>query len=163
VLEFSLRTYASFLPGHADREKVMDRLHAFCYFLEGLLPRASDPRCPAALCDGIRRVESYLRDIAPEFARSDVYAQLLRARCYAASTGAVPLDVAAAEYEAEQLRAFQHASSDPRIDGGFGFGRRGERDLPFVNPVSTAFALQALSLWDGRSAPEAPLDRHMLI
>ena len=39
VLENSLRTYADFLPGHPDRPKVMDRLHAFCYFLEGLLPR----------------------------------------------------------------------------------------------------------------------------
>ena len=31
----------------------MDRLHAFCYFLEGLLPRAAESRCAAALRDGI--------------------------------------------------------------------------------------------------------------
>jgi uncharacterized protein YyaL (SSP411 family) len=41
VLESSLRSYAGFLPGHPERLKVMDRLHAFSYFLEGLLPRAA--------------------------------------------------------------------------------------------------------------------------
>ncbi len=46
---WSLRTWASFLPGHPEREQVMDRLHAFLYFLEGLLPRAGEPRCAAAL------------------------------------------------------------------------------------------------------------------
>src|SRR4051794_12415551 len=39
ALDDSLRTYASFLPGHPDRLRVMDRLHAFCYFIEGMLPR----------------------------------------------------------------------------------------------------------------------------
>ena len=97
VLETSLATYRDFLPGHPERHKVMDRLHAFSYFLEGLLPRASfDPRCAAALADGIDMVAHHLRDIAPEFARSDVFAQLLRARLYAAmparfrSTGHAP-------------------------------------------------------------------------
>src|SRR5689334_16228310 len=37
LLTDTLRTYGSFLPGHPDRIKVMDRLHAFLYFLEGLL------------------------------------------------------------------------------------------------------------------------------
>ena len=92
VLEASLRTYGDFLPGHPERPKVMDRLHAFCYFLEGLLPRAGDPRCAAALRDGIARAAWHLRDIAPEFERSDVYAQLLRVRLYADWLGAVPLD-----------------------------------------------------------------------
>ena len=41
ALERALRQYPGFLPGHPDPEKVMDRLHAFCYFLEGLLPRAT--------------------------------------------------------------------------------------------------------------------------
>jgi hypothetical protein len=30
------------------------------------------------------------------------------------------------------------------------FGRKRSEDLPFVNPVSTAFCVQALALWDDR-------------
>src|ERR1700730_12801891 len=70
ALEFSLRSGAGFLPGVSDRLKVMDRLHAFCYFLEGLLPRAEEARCAAALSDGICQVARLLREIAPEFERS---------------------------------------------------------------------------------------------
>jgi hypothetical protein len=40
-------------PGHPERPKVMDRLHAFGYFLEGLLPRASQPRCAVALAETV--------------------------------------------------------------------------------------------------------------
>jgi hypothetical protein len=173
VLGFSLRTYGSFLPGHSERNKVMDRLHAYAYFLEGLLPRAHDPLCAAALCDGIRRVAVYLREIAPEFERSDVYAQLLRVRLYADWAGVAALDRAAAEFEAERLRGFQHAGGgpsgyqaqpgDPRIEGGFAFGRKDGHCLPFVNPVSTAFALQALALWEGARAGAGQAHRHLLI
>jgi hypothetical protein len=41
-------------------------------------------------------------------------------------------------------------SEDARIGGGFGFGRKGDEQLPYVNPVSTAFCMQALTLWDDR-------------
>jgi hypothetical protein len=153
ALEYALRTYGSFLPGHPDRLKVMDRLHAFLYFLEGLLPSLADKRCAAALCDGIRRVSQHLDDIAPEFARSDVYAQLLRIRLYADAAGVTPLDRDAAAREASCLAEFQAADPDPRIDGGYWFGRRGEAVLPYVNPVSTAFAAQALALWEGVAPP----------
>lgn len=146
VLDFSLRTYESFLPGHPERHKVMDRLHAFSYFLEGMMPCAAEPRVKAALADGIGKVAYWLREIGPEFARSDVYAQLLRARLYAACLGAVPLDSAAADWEAAQLAEFQHSSADPRIHGGFYFARRGNAWQPQVNPVSTGFALQALAM-----------------
>ncbi len=153
VLAFSLRTYGSFLPGHPDRLKVMDRLHAFLYFLEGMLPRAADPRCGAAICDGIRRAAQHLHEIAPDFARSDVYAQLLRMRLFADRAGVAPLDRDAAAQEAADLAAFQAVSDDPRIDGGFYFGRAGGRWLPYANPVSTAFAMQALAMWqDARPA-----------
>ena len=158
VLESSLRTCAAFLPGHPDRHKVMDRLHAFCYFLEGLLPAVADPRCATALCTGIRSVSNHLRTIAPEFVRSDVYAQLLRVRLYSDWLGAVPLDREAADFEGRQLETFQAASADPRIDGGFYFGRDPGGWLPYVNPVSTAFALQAVALWHG-----AKPHRHLLI
>ncbi len=163
VLEASLRTYADFLPGHPERPKVMDRLHAFSYFLEGLLPRAGDSRCAAALRDGIARAACHLRAIAPEFERSDVYAQLLRVRLYADWLGAVPLDLPAAQFEAAQLAAFQAADSDPRIDGGYWFGRKGAERLPFINPVSAAFAGQALELWENRGSGGAQAHRHLLI
>src|SRR5205814_1049924 len=39
LLALSLRTQESFLPG-AQGERVMDRLHAYSYFLEAILPRA---------------------------------------------------------------------------------------------------------------------------
>ncbi len=163
VLESSLQTYGGFLPGHPEPMKVMDRLHPALYFLEGLLPRAGEPRCAAALRTGIASVAQHLHDIAPEFVRSDVYAQLLRIRLYADWAGAVPLDREAARPEAEKLATFQSSDSDPRIDGGYCFGRRGGACIPHVNPVSTAFALQALALWEASRTGEAQPHRHMLI
>ena len=148
MLEEGLRTHAAFLPGHPDRFKVMDRLHAYSYFLEGMLPCAADPRCAEATRHGIARVAHYLREIGPEFDRSDAYAQLLRARLFADWNGVEPLDMDAARFEAAQLAAFQCESADPRIDGGFWFGRRAGAWLPYVNPVSAGFALQALAMWE---------------
>ncbi|MEO8597247.1 MAG: hypothetical protein ABI759_28270 [Candidatus Solibacter sp.] len=166
VLAASLRTYADFLPGHPDRAKVMDRLHAFSYFLEGLLPRAARPECAAALRAGIALAARHLRDIAPSFVRCDVYAQVLRARLYADWLGAVPLDRAAAEHEAIQLASFQHAAGtppDPLVDGGYWFGRQGCQTLPYINPVSAAFACQAMHLWEFSRAGGAQAHRHLLI
>ena len=65
----------------------------------------------------------------------------------------MPLDLAAASEEAEALAGFQARSDDPRIDGGYYFGRLGGAWLPYANPVSTAFALQAMELWENRSCP----------
>jgi hypothetical protein len=173
VLEASLANWNDFLPGHAERPRIMDRLHAFCYFLEGLLPsaagaghaaqRAADSgdaaeRAAAAFTAGIARAAGLLREIAPEFARADVFAQLLRARLGAACCGAVALDREAAAWEAGQLAEYQASSADPRIAGGYWFGRAGAEWLLFINPVSTAFAAQALELWSG-----APFDRRQLI
>jgi hypothetical protein len=158
VLACSLAGEASFLPGDADNERVMDRLHAYCYFLEGLLPASHRPECARALARGIARVAALLEEIAPVFARSDVYAQLLRLRLYADRLGIEPLDRAAAEKEATAIAAFQCAGSDPRIDGGFWFGRKRDEFLPYVNPVSTAFCTQALAMWntyrEGRLDPD---------
>jgi hypothetical protein len=142
----------AFLPGSDDREKVMDRLHAYSYFLEGLLPVAARTDCARAYAEGIQRVSGHLNDIAPEFVRSDVYAQLLRARVYGQAAGIVPLDPAAAQNEAREAARFQLQSEDIRIDGGFGFGRKAGVMLPFVNPVSTAFCIQALGLWHDRES-----------
>ena len=163
LLQDSLRTAPDFLPGHTGRRKVVDRLHAFLYFLEGLLPMAADAHCAAAVRDGMARVAELLRELAPEFERSDVYAQLLRVRLYADRAGAAELDGAAAQWEADRLLEFAAAaagpSGDPRQDGGFYFGRTAGNWEPFINPVSTAFALQALALRSG----VAPADRHLLI
>jgi hypothetical protein len=57
-----------------------------------------------------------------------------------------PLDREAAAFEATRLEEFQ------RPDGGFWFGRTGEQWLPYVNPVSGSFALQALAMWQGAPA-----------
>jgi hypothetical protein len=163
ALENALRSYGSFLPGHPDRLKIVDRLHAFLYFLEALLPRAGDPRCAAALCHGISLVTGHLEQTAPEFERSDVCAQLLRIRLFANWAGVVPLDAEAAHREAAILRTFQIESPDPRTNGGFYFGRQAGSWLPYVNPVSTAFALQALALWDQYQADHEPGDPRLLI
>jgi hypothetical protein len=115
------------------------------------------------LCAGIRSVAQHLRDIAPEFERSDVYAQLLRIRLYADWAGVSPLDRDAAGWEADRLGRFQAVDSNLRIDGGYWFGRVGDTWSPHVNPVSTAFALQALALWEACRAGEAQAHRHLLI
>jgi len=161
VLEYSLGACGGFLPGHAERPKVMDRLHAFLYFLEGLLPRAEEPRVAAAIREGIGRAAQHLREIAPEFERSDVYAQLLRMRLYADRAGALPLDFVAAQFEAERLRIPVAGSGSPRRRFLFRAQSRGW--LPYVNPVSTAFALQALELWDECRTGKARVFRHLLI
>ena len=144
-LDRSLRSHESFLPGAAGQERVMDRLHAYCYFLEGLLPCLDRQPCARALTSGLDRVAHFLRQIAPVFERSDVYAQLLRLRVLGA--GAHALQRPAAEREAVTLDGFQIHSTDPRQHGGFYFGRKVTGYLPHVSPVATGFAIQALELW----------------
>jgi hypothetical protein len=153
ALERALADEASFLPGESSRERVVDRLHAYCYFLEGLLPMASHDACRRVLESGIARVAALAAEIAPLFSRSDVFAQLLRLRLIADRLGAVALDEAAAGAEAEAIAWFQRESPDPRVDGGFSFGRRCGAGMPFVNPASTVFAAQALALWHDRASP----------
>jgi hypothetical protein len=75
----------------------------------------------------------------------------------------MPLEEAAAAHEAQQAASFQIDSSDPRVSGGFLFGRKQGEDLPFVNPVSTAFCAQALALWDDRQNNRAQIVRQALI
>jgi hypothetical protein len=152
MLEASLRTHRGFLPGSADRMRVMDRLHAYCYFLEALWPVLDRADCVEAYRYGIEAVSGHLREIAPQFVRSDVYAQLLRARVYGAKI--IPVDQAAASEEAEALEGFQTFSEDQRIDGAWLFGRRDGKMVLHANPVSTAFAMQALEVWGAFEAGE---------
>lgn len=152
ALESALRTHESFLPGSTDRHHVMDRLHAYCYFLEALLYVAEREEFAKALALGLDRVASLLRDIVPEFERSDVWAQLLRVRLAAHHLGAASLNQAAAVEEAKRVAGFQARSEDVRLNGGFWFGRRNGELMPYVNPVSTAFCLQALAFWEQHRA-----------
>lgn len=150
ALAAALRSQNAFLPGDADAYGVMDRLHAYGYFLEGLLPVARRPEVRAALAGGIARMSHWRCEIAGRFERSDVPAQLLRVRLWAEALGAVPLDIRAAAEEAERVREFQDEDADPTRHGGFHFGWRDGAMLPFANPVSTAFCTQALTLWELR-------------
>ena len=162
-LDRSLRSQESFLPGAADRERVMDRLHAYCYFLEGLLPCLDRQPCARALAAGIDRVSHFIRQIAPVFERSDVFAQLLRLRVLAADAEVIALQRPAAEHEAATLGSFQIHSTDPRLNGGFYFGRKVPGFLPHISPVSTGFAMQALELWRERGDGQPSFDWRGLV
>jgi hypothetical protein len=171
VLAYSLATHSCFLPSDLDRELVrerelvMDRLHAYCYFLEGLLavPDREDVR--RALGEGVARAGALFREIAPLFERSDVAAQILRVRLIAHHLGALPLDASAAREEAVHARSFQAGPDEPdlRLRGGFFFGSKKGALLPFSNPVSTAFCLQALELWKQHEADRWCFDLSQLI
>ena len=149
MLNYALADHGTFLQFEKHRDKLMDWLHAECYCLEGFLFALDRGGVRKALEEGIERTSSLLREIAPRFERSDVYAQLLRVRLIAHHLGAVDLDECAAQEEASRLAMFQETeSADRRLRGGFWFGMRGGALLPFSNPVSTAFAVQALALWE---------------
>ncbi len=171
ALAAALANAAEFLPGAPDPHEVMDRLHPYAYFLEGLLPVIDRPECAAAMRAGVERIAGHLRAIAPVFARADVYAQLLRLRLFAEAAGVLALDASAAAYEAEQAASYQISAAasngDARLSGGFLFGRkRGPQqveDMPFVNPVSTAFGVQALALWNDREAGRPIVSHRKLI
>ena len=157
MLDFALTTHANFLPGASNPHGVMDRLHAYCYFLEGLLPMMERPECIEAYAQGIRSISMFLNEIGSTFVRSDVYAQLLRAKIYGAGDG---------EAEAEALASFQAVGDDPRgirVSGGFFFGRRDGKMSPHVNPVSTVFAMQALEMWRQQKTGSKPPCLRMLI
>jgi hypothetical protein len=148
----SLASHRDYLPGSGDPSVVMDRLHPYCYFLEGMSRFVSRKDCREEYAWGLKRAGKLLREIRPVFLRADVCAQLLRARLLAADQ--IPVDVAAASEEAEELMSFQAHSGDSRIDGGFWFGRRNGELIPHVSPVPTAFAVQALELWRAFQAGE---------
>jgi hypothetical protein len=146
ALKGALENDRAFLAGDADPSRIMDRLHAYAYFLEGLWPVLDRAECAQAFREGVERAARLLREIAPVFVRSDVYAQLLRARLLGEIHGVMQLDETSAAHEAEQAASFQIAS------GGFLFGRKQGNALPFVNPVSTAFCVQALAWWNDRQS-----------
>jgi len=165
MLAASLQTHTSFLEAEPDREKLMDRLHAYGYFLEGLLPVTARPEVRAALAAGLAKASALRREIAPAFERSDVPAQLLRVRLIAHHLNGIPLDETEAREESTRAASFQSAADHPdlRLRGGFFFGSRRGQMLPFSNPVSTAFCAQALELWRQHQAGRWSFDLQQLI
>jgi hypothetical protein len=148
LLAWCLRTHELFLPGDTHPERVVDRLHAYCYFLEGLLPFLERHFEGAQLLQaGMTRVEEMAGERRDVLERCDVAAQLLRLRLFSEYAGIAELDVSAAEREAEHVRSFQIHSADRRTNGAFSFGRRQGQLAPYANPVATIFALQALRMW----------------
>ncbi|MDX2178721.1 MAG: hypothetical protein SFV18_03945 [Bryobacteraceae bacterium] len=115
--------------------KIMDRLHAYCYFLEGLLPDAD--RHEELLREGVREIGELWRALAPRFLRSDVLAQLTRLKLLLGED---------ADGEITELIRF----ATP--EGAFLFGERDGAPIPHRNPVSTAFAVQALD-WAEQGPP----------
>lgn len=136
VLHFSLERYSETLDNETDEPKKMDRLHAWAYFLEGLQPETHRESIQYLLKSALAHGEQLREQLAPQFLRSDVCAQLLRIKLLA---GGRPNDG-----ELIRIESFQYQSEDPTLDGGFGFGRRDGAMTPHVNPVSTIFCLQAL-------------------
>ena len=161
LLNTAVSTHASFLPGCDTDIPVVDRLHAYSYFLEGLLPVAGETACAEAMTEGIARLAGFVRILSPLFLRSDAVAQLLRVRLFADQYGVVPLDPEAAQEEVEMLKSFQSNDPDPCLLGGFWFGKKNGEMLPFMNPVSTAFCYQALEMWNQRG--QGSFDWHSLI
>jgi hypothetical protein len=147
LVEAGIHSCRGFLAGANERLKVMDRLHALLYFLEALSPLLARADCVKTYSDVLEEAARHRGELESEFVRSDVYAQILRARIRASHV--IPVDIAAAREEATALEAFQAEN------GGFFFGQRAGVVSPHVNPVSTAFAIQALEMWRAFEAGES--------
>ncbi|HYM09889.1 MAG TPA: hypothetical protein VEU62_04120 [Bryobacterales bacterium] len=149
LLKFCLRQHEVFLPGHSEPDRIADRLHAYCYFLEGLLPFVEKRfDCSLILQSGMARVERLLAETRPALERCDVAAQLLRLRLLGDYMGIIEMDVGTAAREAENIQSLQLHTGDRRTNGAFAFGRRDGQIVCHANPVATIFALQALRMWN---------------
>ncbi len=60
MLNAALTTHANYLPGAVGRHEIMDRLHPYCYFLEGLTPFLEREDCAGVYLQGILSVSGYL-------------------------------------------------------------------------------------------------------
>jgi hypothetical protein len=152
ALARALAMHEGFLDREIEPLGVMDRLHAYSYFLEALLPRLDRSEVRRALAAGLGRAGRELRALRARFERSDVCAQILRVRLWADAAGAVALDRDRAREEAAWAASYQMRNGGPRLDGGFNFGSRGGAPSNFCNPISTAFCAQALAMWEDHLA-----------
>ena len=147
--KWCLRRHEAFLDGAGGAEDTMSQLHAYCCFLEGLLPTASlDSESARVFQFGILRVENLIDDLGEEFLRCDAIAQLLRLRLFADNFGVMELDQHRAENEAVCIEGFQMQTLDAKADGGFAVARRTGTIVPHVSTPATGFAIQALGLWE---------------
>ncbi len=138
MLAFALRRYSETLDIETERPKLMDRLHPWAYFLEGLHPVHERSDVMPIWTGALERGQLLLEELESGFVRSDVCAQLLRIQLLQGK--------AASPAQLARLEAFQFDSGDRADNGGFGFGRRDGEMMPHTNPVSTVFALQALEM-----------------
>ncbi len=153
LLQWTLKRHESFLEPDSDSERLMSRLHGYCYFLEGLLPEAGrDPDCSRALQYGLLEIENISQEIGHDYHRCDVIAQLLRLRLYADRLGIMELDFQQAENEAAAIEELQVQSADPKIDGGFAFALKASTPVQHYNPATTVLAIQALQMWEQAAA-----------
>ncbi len=162
MVDDAVHSHGTFLEGF-EPHPTMDRLHAYCYFLEALTPVLYRPDCKAAYASALASISRDYHRIAPSFARCDVLAQLLRARFYCPPSTDPGAQCSCVQNEAIDLGGFQLTSEDPRLDGGFLFARRDGADSTHVSPVSTAFALQALEMQRNFQCSNQPPCRHLLI
>jgi hypothetical protein len=163
MLDEAMESHQTFIELKSEVDGLVDRLHPYCYFLEGLLPMAGTARCDVALADGIRKVARFVRQYDPGFTRVDVIAQLLRVRVLADWGGVEPVDREAAQWEASRLLDFQAHCTEAKINNGFYFGTKAHQLVLHASPVSTGFALQALALFDQYSNGCKPMSWRMLI
>jgi len=153
LLRWTLKRHESFLEADPDSERLMSRLHGYCYFLEGLLPEAGlDPDSSRALQFGLLEIENISQEIGHEYHRCDVVAQLLRLRLYADRLGIMELDYQQAENEAAAIQQLQVHSADPKLDGGFAFALKAASPVHYYNPATAVLAIQALKMWEQASA-----------
>ena len=163
ALEAALNNDREFLPGDAERLRVMDRLHAYSYFLEGLLPVLDRPECATAFRNGVDRAGRYLREIAPVIRAFGCLRAGASGPAAGDALGALPLDLSAARMRPSRRpvskSTIKRSTHQRRIPVRPQKGRK----LPFANPVSTAFCVQALALWEDRNAGQPLAPRQALI
>ena len=144
-LAYALSCWREVISLETERPRIMDRLHALAYFLEGLMPVAEREECRRALNFGSDWGAGLLEELAPGFERSDVHAQLLRVRLFLGKSQTAAF---------ARMQSFQNGRGDVRLRGGYAFGRKQGLVLPFANPVSTAFCLQAAAWWNDHKHPD---------
>lgn len=133
ALERAIGSHENYLCGTSDAHQAMDRLHPYLYFLEALLDH---PERRDVVARGAARVSEAFDQLAPDFERADVAAQLLRVQC------------AAGAPENERARTAARLREFQRPDGGYYFGRKAGQWIPHVSPVPTVFAMQALEWYE---------------
>ncbi len=145
-------------PPIPDPSRIMDRLHAYAYFLEGLLPVLDRPECAAAFRDGVDRARVFCAKSRP-FSRAPMCTRNCCERaCWAKLTACCRSMKPRPRTRRNRPRVFRFRGRSRRADSYSGASKA--QALPFVNPVSTAFCVQALALWDDHGTRINPVPTH---